>query len=48
MALPLGKVFCTMGALYAFAQALDEEPDMFLARHANGDWGELDARANGN
>ena len=29
------------GALYAFAQALDEEPDTFLARHANGDWGEL-------
>jgi len=39
--LPLGKVFCTMGALCAFAQALDEEPDKFLARHANGDWGDL-------
>ena len=30
-----------MGALYAFAQALDEEPDKFLARHASGDGGEL-------
>jgi hypothetical protein len=42
MTLPLGKVFCTMEALYAFAQALDEEPNTFLARHANGDWGEVD------
>jgi hypothetical protein len=33
-----------MGALYAFAQALDEEPDKFLTRHANGDWGEVDGR----
>lgn len=41
MALPLGKVFGTFGALVAFAGALDEEPDTFLARHANGDWGEL-------
>src|ERR1017187_6973060 len=41
MALPLGKIYGTMGALYAFAQALDEEPDKFLARHGNGDWGEL-------
>ena len=41
MALPLGKVFCTMGALYAFAQALDEEPSKFLARHSNGDDGDL-------
>ena len=40
--LPLGKTYCTMGALFAFTQALDEEPDKFLARHANGgDWGEL-------
>jgi hypothetical protein len=31
-----------MGALFAFAGALDEEPDTFLARHANGDWGEVD------
>jgi hypothetical protein len=30
-----------MGALYAFALALDEEPDKLLARHANGDWGEV-------
>jgi len=40
MSLPFGKVFCTMEALYAFAQALDEEPSEFLARHASGDWGE--------
>jgi len=31
-----------MGALYAFAQALDEEPNKFLTRHANGEWGEVD------
>ena len=42
MTLPLGEVFCTMEALFAFAQALDEEPNTFLARHATGDWGELD------
>jgi hypothetical protein len=40
--LPLGRVFGTMGALYAFAQALDEEPNKFLTRHANGEWGEVD------
>ena len=42
-ALPLGEVFCTMGALHALAQALDEEPNTFLARHANakGDGGEV-------
>jgi hypothetical protein len=40
--LPLGEVFCTMEALYAFAQNLDEEPNKFLDRHASGDWGELD------
>lgn len=49
MALQLGEVFCSMEVLYAFAQNLVEEPDTFLARHANGDWGELsesDCRAN--
>lgn len=42
--LPVGKVFFTMEALFAFAQALDEEPKTFLARHASGDWGEVDER----
>jgi hypothetical protein len=42
MTLPLGKVFGTMGALAAFAGALDEDLNTFLARHANGDWGDLD------
>ena len=27
---------------YLFAQNLDEEPTTFLARHANGDWSEVD------
>jgi hypothetical protein len=31
-----------MEALYALAQNLDEGPDMFLVRHASGDWGEVD------
>jgi hypothetical protein len=31
-----------MEALYAFAQALDEELSEFLALHASGDWGEVD------
>jgi hypothetical protein len=30
-----------MGALVVFAGALDEKPDSYLTRHANGDWGEL-------
>ena len=42
MALPLGKVYGTMGALVAFAGALDEDLNSYLARHENGDWGELD------
>ena len=43
MALPLGKVYGTMGALVAFAGALEtDDPDTYLARHANGDWGEVD------
>ena len=42
MALPLGKVYGTMGAVVAFARALDEDMNIYLARHANGgDWGEL-------
>jgi hypothetical protein len=42
VALPLGKVYGTMGALVAFAGALDEDLDSYLARHASGDWGEVD------
>jgi hypothetical protein len=42
MPLPLGKTFCTIGALCAFAGALDEDLKSYLARHANGDWGEAD------
>ena len=42
MALPLGKVYGTMGALGAFAGALDEDLNGYISRHANGDWGDLD------
>jgi len=42
MTLPLGRVVGTMGALAAFAGALDEDLNTFLTRHANGDWGEVD------
>jgi hypothetical protein len=31
-----------MGALVAFARALDEDLNSYISRHANGDWGELD------
>jgi hypothetical protein len=42
MALPLGKVYGTMGAVVAFARALDEDMNIYLARHARGgDDGEL-------
>jgi hypothetical protein len=41
MTLPLGRVYGTMGALVAFAGALDEDMNIYLSRHANGDWGEL-------
>jgi hypothetical protein len=41
--LPLGKVYGTMGALDAFAGALNEGLNGYLSRHASGDWGELDA-----
>ena len=40
--LPLGRVVGTMGALAAFAGALDQDLNTFLARHANGDWGDVD------
>ena len=41
MALPLGKVYGTMGAVVAFARALDEDMNIYLARHAGGDDGEV-------
>ena len=41
--LALGKVYASIGAIAAFAEALDfDSPDTYLARHANGDWGDLD------
>jgi hypothetical protein len=40
--LSLGRIFASVGAIGAFAEALDESPDSFLSRHVNGDWGELD------
>ena len=47
MALPLGKIYGTMGALVAFARALDEDLNYYISRHANGDWGEEhDRKAN--
>ena len=39
--LPLGRVLATPGALQLLWQA-DEDPFGYLARHACGDWGELD------
>ena len=39
--LTLGRVVATPGCLEAFA-ATGQLPDEFLARHAKGDWGELD------
>ena len=44
MTLPLGKVFGTFGALFAFAGAPDDDFNSFLGWHANGDWGEVDER----
>lgn len=38
----LGQVVATPGALEAMA-ATGETPAKFLARHARGDWGEVDA-----
>jgi hypothetical protein len=38
---PLGQVVATPGALDALEQAAESEID-YLARHAAGDWGELD------
>ena len=40
--LPLGRVLATPGALQLLRDA-GEDPFAYLARHASGDWGELDA-----
>ena len=40
--LPLGRVLATPGALKVLSDA-GEDPFGYLARHASGDWGELDA-----
>ena len=40
-ALPLGKVVATPGALQLLHE-FGEDPFGYLARHASGDWGELD------
>ena len=40
--LPLGRVLATPGALQLLQDA-GEDPFGYLARHASGDWGELDA-----
>ncbi len=39
--LPLGRVLATPGALRALSEA-GEDPLRLLARHATGDWGDLD------
>jgi hypothetical protein len=38
---PLGQIVATPGALVALERA-NQCPAYFLARHAGGDWGELD------
>jgi hypothetical protein len=38
---PLGQIVATPGALAALERA-KQPPTCFLARHASGDWGELD------
>jgi hypothetical protein len=41
VALPLGRVLATPGVLILLSDA-GEHPFDYLARHASGDWGELD------
>jgi hypothetical protein len=43
-AFPLGRVVATPGALKMLEEA-GENPLRYLARHASGDWGEVDAHA---
>lgn len=38
---PLGQVVSTPGVLDALARA-DQDPWVFIGRHMNGDWGEVD------
>lgn len=38
---PLGRVLATPGALEALEKA-GEQPQEFLNRHVNGEWGEVD------
>jgi hypothetical protein len=38
--LPLGRVVATQGAMRMLAEA-GKDPFSYLARHANGDWGDL-------
>ena len=38
---PLGKVVATPGALEVLLEA-GEDPFLYLARHQEGDWGDLD------
>jgi hypothetical protein len=38
---PLGRIVATPGALAALDRA-QQAPTRFLARHASGDWGELE------
>jgi len=38
---PLGRIVATPGALAALERA-QQSPTCFLARHASGDWGELE------
>lgn len=40
--LPLGRIVATPGALEVLSKA-GEDPLRYLARHASGDWGDLDA-----
>jgi hypothetical protein len=43
MKLRLGKIYASIGAVAAFAAALDSDaPDAYLAQHESGDWGEVD------
>ena len=41
MLFPLGRIVATPGALQAL-EAAEQQPSVFLDRHASGDWGELD------
>ena len=43
MPFPLGRVVATPGALQLLEEA-GEEPLRYLARHASGDWGEIDSQ----